>query len=586
MRVDLKYIVYVGLMVMILSLSSCQKEKHVVIQDEEQEESLIASSETINLLARTSSNDGSWDNIIDSCSCFDVNFPYTVWANETEIEIESKADLIQIEEIFDAIDTDSNSLIIDYPITVVMGDYTEVIIDSKDEMLALAKLCQEGGIDDDIECIDIVYPITIYSFDTNIQILDNYTLNNDFELRRLIAGLNEKDRLSIQFPLTFKENNGNEIIVNSIEEVNNTITAVIDQCDEDDDDDYNDDDYTKESLDALLVECPWSIIEFEKSAINQIDHYAKYVLVFSDDNIVKATDEDGNMVVGEWNTRIVANDLVVEIHFNYLEDFNKQWHVYEIKKGKVKFYTKEQSKIVLITDCQIEVPDKNPLRDTLLHCEWLINSNKAEGQIPNKLIGYKLVFNEDQTVVMSGGQIVSEGNWNIMINEQENVILAITMNHEQSLHYAWPLEILEEDYLIFSDTANTSKLEMQRVCNNNEEDPNVVEIRNSMLSDYWHIYGYIDDERDLTQEYEGDVITFLGGDKVSMELSQATITNVGLWRVSRNVENLLIVYLNFDETSERTELNGIWEVVEYTANHLLLTAHNEDGTLRNLTLQK
>ncbi|MEO9892208.1 hypothetical protein [Aurantibacter sp.] len=584
MRVDLKNVVYVGLMVLVLAFSSCQKEKHVVIQEEEQEESLTASSSTINLLARTSSNDGSWDNIIDGCSCFDVNFPYTVWANDTEILIESKADLILVEEIFDAFDSDNDLLRVNFPITVVMGDYSEVVFSSKDEMLAAAKLCVEGGIDDDIECLDINYPITVYSFDASIQIIDNYIFNNDFELRRYIASLDEGDKLSIQFPISFKLNDGTEHVANSFEEITNTISSAMNQCDEDDDNDHNDDDFTKESLDALLIECPWSFTEFEKNSINQINYYKDYILVFNNDYTVHAVDQEGNSILGVWSTSMVDYDLIVAINFDDLEDFNKQWHVYEIRKGKVKFYTEEESKIVMITDCQIVVPVKNPLREVLLHCEWVVDKNIREGQTSDKLQGYKFVFNEDDTVVMSGGQIVSEGTYNIHVNEQEQIMLSIEMDYEPSITYEWPLKSLEGNYITFG--ADVNQLELNRVCDDNENDANVVELRGYMSTELWHIYNYVEDEQDLTLDYEGDLISFLDSDKVTMEVYQATINNIGLWRVSLNIQNQLVVYLNFDQTSERTALNAIWDVVEYTANHIVLTTHNEDGKVRNLTLQK
>ena len=92
MKKFLNYVMYTSLLVSTLSLGSCQKEHEEVDQVNEQE-TLMASSATAKLIEQTVSNDGSYDNIVDGSSCFDIQFPYKVNVNGLELTIDSMEDL-------------------------------------------------------------------------------------------------------------------------------------------------------------------------------------------------------------------------------------------------------------------------------------------------------------------------------------------------------------------------------------------------------------------------------------------------------------------------------------------------------------
>ena len=76
----------------------------------------------------------------------------------------------------------------------------EITINGIDDLRELAQECKEGGDDDDIECIDFVYPITVYTFDLNNEETGNVTVESDRDLRRFFKGLDENDLIGIDFP--------------------------------------------------------------------------------------------------------------------------------------------------------------------------------------------------------------------------------------------------------------------------------------------------------------------------------------------------------------------------------------------------
>mgnify|MGYP000221092033 CR=1 FL=1 len=147
--------------------SSCRKEEIEFIESPP-EETLDPMSNVANLMTRTALNDGSNDNILDYANCFNVQLPVTVSANGQELFINDQTDLDEVEMIFDSLDDDTDYLIFTYPITIVLSDFSEVTINNYAELTQYASNCNgENEADDDIECLDFVYPIGVSVFNTN-----------------------------------------------------------------------------------------------------------------------------------------------------------------------------------------------------------------------------------------------------------------------------------------------------------------------------------------------------------------------------------------------------------------------------------
>ncbi len=77
----------------------------------------------------------------------------------------------------------------------------------------MASECLEGGDDDDIECIDFVYPITLFTFGVDNQQANEVQVMSDQELRRFFDELEDDDLISIEFPITLKKYDGTEVTV-------------------------------------------------------------------------------------------------------------------------------------------------------------------------------------------------------------------------------------------------------------------------------------------------------------------------------------------------------------------------------------
>lgn len=585
MKKIIKNLMYVGLFSMALIFNSCQEEFEEVNGGNDQE-TIMASSTTASLIKNTSTNDGSFDNIVDGASCFAINFPYTVEVAGVQITIDSIEDLHLIEEIFDEFDDDEDILELLFPITITLGDFTEIVIENKEALRELVAECT-GGEDDDIECIDFVYPITLFTFDINEQQTGSVVINSDKELRRFFAGLEEDDLVSIDFPITLKKFDGTEIMVNSNAELAAALEAAKDECDEDDDNDYNDDDFSEERLDAYLVECPWLVREVKRDGTNQTDQYFEYLMNFTEDGAVTVRDREGNMLTGEWETSISDHGVVLDLEFEVLVDFNLQWLVYEIGEGKIKLFGDDNNKIILKQYCEDDEngsDDPNTLREILKECDWIIRKVKNQGEEIDRLLGYKFEFMAEGVVTLSNGINTSEGTWEVGLNDEMQLALLISLG-DGAVDFDWPLRDLTNERLKFEVEDVDYELILQRTCDDDANDGDVSEIRNIMLGGQWNVALYDNEGQDGTATFDGMDFSFALFNQVEVSINDDPQIG-GLWRVTRDKGGNLQFFLNFEDDSTFGELTEAWYIVEVTSDRIELVYEDENINFKTLVFEK
>jgi len=570
--------IYAVLLAMAFTFTACQEEFEPLPDPDQEQQILKANSATASLIEGTVSNDGSFDNIVDGASCFDIKFPYTVSVNGITITIENEDGLHVIEEIFDQFEDDVDELDIFFPITITLADYAEVVIESFDQLRDLAEECIEGGDDDDIECIDFVYPITLFTFDLNEQQTGSVTVENDYQLRRFFAGLDDDDLVSIDFPITLVKFDGTEVHINSNEELVAAIDMAKELCDEDDDDDYNDDDFTEERLKALLVECPWFVKEIERDAVSLTDQYFEYLFNFYESGEVVVKDREGNILNGEWDVRVTNHHVKLVMAFDILVDFTLEWYVYEISPGKIKLFASDHDLIIMESACDIINDDPDTLREILKECVWIIKKVKNQGEEIDRLLGWEFQFLPEGVVHLTNGDMVSVGSWEITMNAQGRLVMALSFGSEPAITFEWPLSDLRHDRLKFSIEEIDYELVLQRVCDDTNTDGDLVEIRSIMANGPWIVAQYKDDGVDETEQFTGSTFEFLPDHLVAITTSPTGPTYMGLWRVIRNSDGVIKVYLNFgDDVSPYGELTDDWKLVEISPNRIELRDIDDDN---------
>lgn len=323
------------LMLFSLVATSCRKEESILIEGP-QNETLKANSAVANLLRRTSMKDGSDDNIVDNANCFSLDFPFTVFVNGMEITVTSEDDLDTIEDIFDEFDDDEDTLEIDFPVTVVFSDFSEMEINSQEEFENFVDDCEgENEYDDDIECLDLEYPITASVFNSNNELIDTITFTTDEELYNFLDDLEDEDIVNIDFPITVILADGTEVSIPNLDALEDIIDEVKDDCDEDDDYDYNDDDCdncSTEQLTDFLTNCDgWMVDDIRRNGMNLEDQYEGYTFTFDTDGTI-TVDTGSESLPGTWESNGSENNIIVSISIPDLTDFNGDWMLHEIEQ--------------------------------------------------------------------------------------------------------------------------------------------------------------------------------------------------------------------------------------------------------------
>ncbi|WP_431123047.1 hypothetical protein [Flagellimonas flava] len=576
-------LMYAGFVLMALTFTSCQDEFEEVTGGTENE-IIQADSSTALLIEKTSSNDGSFDNIVDGASCIALNFPYTVEVNGIEVTIDSREDLHTIEDIFDEVDIDDDILEIIFPITITLADFTEVVIENIEQLRELAADCKEGGDDDDIECIDFVYPITLYTFDINEQQTGEVTVESDEQLRRFFKGLEDDDLVSIQFPITLKKYDGTEIVVDSNAELARALELAKDECDEDDDNDYNDDDFDEERFDFCLTQCPWKIMEVVRDEVNQTDQYYARIIKFFEGGGVTVTDGSGNVVEGTWSSSFTDRGPLLTLEFETLVDFNLEWLVYEIGDHTIKLYNENGNKIILKQLCEDDLPGPDTLREILKECEWIIKKVKNQGEEIDRLLGWEFKFLPEGVVTLSNGVNTSEGTWEIGENNEGVLSLLITMGDEPGVSFEWPLRDLDDHRLKFEVEEIDYELTLLRVCDDNANDGDVTEIRSAMKDGTWVVALYEEDDMNKTEDFAGLDFYFNEMHQVNVDENDNPIIQ-GVWRVLRGDDNFLKFFLSFDHDGKFNDITDDWYIESVTANRIELV-HEDENSTETLVFEK
>lgn len=573
---------YLGLVVAVLFMGACQEEFEVV-DDGSEEETLAADSSTASLIINTAANDGSFDNIVDGASCFAVNFPYTVEVNGLEITIDSIEDLRLIEEIFDSIDVDDDILEIIFPITITLADYSQIVVENAEQLRELAAECIEGGDDADIECIDFVYPLTFFTFDLDNQQTGTVVVNNDEELRRFLDEREDNDLISLEYPVSLIKADGTTVTVNSNAELAMALEAAREECDEDDDDDYNDDDFDEERLNNYLVECPWEIRDVRRFGVAQTEQYPGWLMNFMEDGVVKVITPNGGLLEGEWETDQTDDGVLLSLEFDEPNDFELNWLVYEIDDNRIKFYSDNDNRIILKRRCDLEGDGSgngniDTLRELLKECEWVIKKVKLQGEEIDRLLGFEFRFLPEGVVTLSDGVTTSEGSWELGLNNEGVMSLLISIGNQPEVNFDWPLSDLRNDRLRFEVEEIDYELILQRVCDDNSNDGDVVEIRSFLMEGGWNVALYKENEVEMTEDFAGFDFYFNPMHRVQVDENDNPIIE-GLWRVIRNHDGDLKMYLNFANDALFGEITEDWYIntAELTADRIELISESDSG---------
>lgn len=311
---------------------SCQKESNLLIQPSSNE--ILKANSTVSSLAlRTATNDGSKDNIIDSANCLSVQLPVNVTVNGVSLTINSEADYSLIENIFNEFDTDTDTLNIIFPIKITLSDFTIISVNNSNELNDLAEKCNgENEIDDDIECLDFVYPISFSIYNSSSQLSQTLVVQTDEQFYKLLEDIEDYYIVQINFPISVILYDGSVQAIANMGDLETAIEAADGMCDEDDDFDYNDDDCspcTLEQAHDLILKCHWLVEKLEINDIDKTEQYSDLEFTFLNSGVVNIS-RNGSVFSGTWQLTSSNNTIKLNLNLPDFSIFNLNWELHEI----------------------------------------------------------------------------------------------------------------------------------------------------------------------------------------------------------------------------------------------------------------
>jgi hypothetical protein len=581
----------------VFTMTSCRTEDDLEI-DPPVEETIQANSTIANLMSRTATNDGSNDNIIDNASCLSVQLPVTVTVNGIVLEISDEDGYEDIEDIIDLFDDDVDSVVISYPITVILTDFSTVVVNSDAELAVLTANCVgENEDDDDIECIDFQYPVTTSIYDENNDLINSIIINNDNDMYDFIEDLDEYAAVTINFPIMVIFYDGTTQNINSIQELENAIEMADDTCDEDDDNDFDDDDCdncTTNDLETVFVDCAeWTVDKLERNDNDLEDNYVGYVFGFNSDGTILVT-QGTNTFNGTWEASGAGNNISVNINVTGLPDFNDTWNLHEIEQEdddevKVDLRLGNDDRLRFESDCQSNGNiDDTAMVNALTNGDWYVTYFFDDTDETADFADYTFNFASNNTATAMDMNGTTNGSWSTTSGDDTE--LGLNLNFGASI----PLDELADDWDVLEVTNDIIRLKDVSGGDGSEDfltfERNPFDGGNgnddleAILSDgLWIVTSYTEDADDQTANYAGYELDFNTDGTVSA--SNGSNTNNGTWSVFSSGNQMA---LDFGTDMPFEEFNDDdWDVISVSATEVVIQdVSGGGGGTDTLTLQK
>jgi hypothetical protein len=218
------------LMVLIAILLAACQEEYVEISEPDKNTAFSASDTLADLIMKVSLKDGSFDNVFDNCSEISINFPYAVQIRNEIITISSIEDIEKLKQEYLPL---KNPILIRYPVTVTFSDYSETELKNPGQLQKIQNQFNATIEDDDIECIDFIYPFEMNLYNTEFQKPDRVRAHNDRTLHSILKNINELI-VEIDYPIQVELYNGTTVSISNNVELKNEIMNAAGSCDEED----------------------------------------------------------------------------------------------------------------------------------------------------------------------------------------------------------------------------------------------------------------------------------------------------------------------------------------------------------------
>lgn len=344
---NLKFITAI-LVLSLISFTSCQDE--IDIENGQNPNTNSADSVTASNLERSSMYDGSFDDFLDGNSCSSILLPVTATINGTEVTIISQSSYQQVIDILAEFNNDNDQIVLQFPLTVRLSNYTEVVVTTQGEYDAIIAACQqaENDTEDAISCLDIDFPITILTYNLSLEQTGSVVIESEQQLYTYMNNLGNTELFAVNYPITATLSNDSMVTITSDSDFQSRINECLN-----DEDAMEEAEENADTLESILVDGLFTVDAFVSAGVDTATDYAEFTIDFANDwscvaqNTVNATVED---VQGTYE---VASEFDVFLSLSFsgnatFELLNHTWKVTSYSESSISLQSTTNAAITLV----------------------------------------------------------------------------------------------------------------------------------------------------------------------------------------------------------------------------------------------
>ncbi|WP_418604300.1 hypothetical protein [Hwangdonia sp.] len=331
-----------------LGLTSCQDE--IDSENGQNPNTNSPNSETASNLERSSMHDGSFDDFLDGISCSSIILPVTATINGTELTIVSEAQFDLVLSILGEFINDNDTIEFQFPLSVMTSNYTEVQIANQTEYDALLNACEQAEQNGEaaINCLDIDFPITILTYNLNLEQTGSVVIESEQQLYTYMDNLGSNDRFAINYPITATINGDTVVEIASDLDLKTQITDCLATDDIKEEAEEN-----AKSLETILVEGAFKVESFVVAGVDTANDYANYSIDFANDLTCLAKHTVNATISDVQGTYAVTSELEVFLNLTFtgnatFELLNHTWEVTSYSQSSISLQSTTNAGITLV----------------------------------------------------------------------------------------------------------------------------------------------------------------------------------------------------------------------------------------------
>ena len=331
-----------------LTFTSCQDE--LDNENGQNPNTNTSDSQTASNLERSSQYDGSFDDFLDGLSCSSILLPVTATVNGSQVSIISQSDYQQVIDILGEFNTDDDTIMLQFPLTVRLSNYTEVVITNQAEYDALITECEEAeaNAQDAISCIDIDFPITILTYSLNLDQTGSVVIESEQQLYTYMNNFGSDELFAVNYPITATLTDNSTVTLTSDLDLQSAISDCINDEDAQDEAEENAND-----LEQILVDGLFQIESFVSAGVDTANDYVEFTVDFANDLTVVAENTVNATIQDVQGTYEVTSQTEVYLNLNFTGNtsfslLNNSWEVVSYSDTTITLQSTTNAAVTLV----------------------------------------------------------------------------------------------------------------------------------------------------------------------------------------------------------------------------------------------